>query len=1154
MDSSSPLPVEPTRSVNKVISPSNQNMLLSQPSFTLAPQSNYNNNNNAFINQQKKSLQITIINAVNLPLSYSSSATGFKPPGIRCIVKLHGREVFRTELSNSPACESPTWNAKGLIPLQLVVSRSRENSRPFTFEHLELEFIDYARNNSGDKIGEAKILLTNIGTTNFYKVLKIASSSEDPADAVATGRVAVELDVVLDPNALISSNDVEAINELVESQKSCRRLQLCQVIPAHLPQYQHIYISFDDWTYGELIGMNIMPGPRSGEIVLDKHEVEWGTSVYQNAFGDRSTVICRGTLYITDIRILFIPAEVKGPYWIEDVLFSKSNKPNMDNLTYEQIVTIRRFTVQLPLSSIQEIRYTAENRNKTLLIFDTRDGSVIEFAVRSFQQAQPQSPSIRRTQSGNQMDQSATIERARMNSALYRSGLDSEDITPQVWCGRIYDEIMWRLREDSIWIQWMKYLIDTCERHFPASEKASLLEAKKGFDWDQEYRRLKLQDSNWRLSEANIGYQICPTYPKDLIVPAILKEQEVCEAALERSKGRIASLVWIHPKTKASLTRASQPMAGMSGTSTEADRKYCFALKAACPTGLALRIADARPRLNANANAFQGKGFENVSFLGGPKVASLVFLDIENIHVMRSSYNKLKEGVAASSISSSSSGSNSSISGLNNSSSSSYSAPESNADSIGSTKWLHHISLVLRGALSIAESLTLGHPVLIHCSDGWDRTAQLAAATQLILDPFYRTINGFFVLINKEFVAFGHRFEYRLNKSNHKETSPVFFQFLDAVFQLIQQFPKAFEFTEYFLTFLVKCAYSGYFTTFRCNCEKERNNFVRKNIMHEEKLQLGDSQYSTVYFYIGILLRSPGYARLLINPFYQSAVNLESKVKNHTFLRPSAFIHDMKLWREGILGYVPDAMYHYGNYHPTSSECQAIMTHGYDRFYNYYKLHSSYNDYMDEAFIHRSNVILKHDHFFDTYHGNIVPYHQSWNDNFLFRKQYSKMNITNTLNSKMSRKEIYASARLMIWYRSEKDLKQNFSKALDEFSRDANGIVVRVISHEMEVLLRQIFRAILQSEYRLKYKLRLIHEKMNCIMTKDLVLDIVEGIIVTHQATDVSAIKSNYAAMEESYNSLVLQYATKKPNKNDDLSNRTINAMGKMMSMIGNKF
>lgn len=244
-------------------------------------------------------------------------------------------------------------------------------------------------------------------------------------------------------------------------------------------------------------------------------------------------------------------------------------------------------------------------------------------------------------------------------------------------------------------------------------------------------------------------------------------------AASQRSIGRLPSMVWVHNNTKAPLCRAAQPMAGLSGNTIEFDKKLLLAIKQSSPSGLPLRIADARPKLNANANAVQGKGFENVSYLGGPGQAALVFLDIDNIHVVRSSYNKVKEGLAASSMynnnvdvsSASDINTNTAASTLpgtagGSSGGSAYDNMSSNAYSTYlASKWPNHLASIIRGAVSVADSLMHGNPVLVHCSDGWDRTAQLTALAQLLLDPYYRTVEGFLALLYKEWCCFGHKFE-----------------------------------------------------------------------------------------------------------------------------------------------------------------------------------------------------------------------------------------------------------------------------------------------------------------------------------------------------------------------------------------------------------
>lgn len=51
-------------------------------------------------------------------------------------------------------------------------------------------------------------------------------------------------------------------------------------------------------------------------------------------------------------------------------------------------------------------------------------------------------------------------------------------------------------------------------------------------------------------------------------------------------------------------------------------------------------------------------------------------------------------------------------------------------------------SCSLRSLQAVADE---GVSVLVHCSDGWDRTAQACSVASILLDPYYRTIRGLMV-------------------------------------------------------------------------------------------------------------------------------------------------------------------------------------------------------------------------------------------------------------------------------------------------------------------------------------------------------------------------------------------------------------------------
>ena len=477
--------------------------------------------------------------------------------------------------------------------------------------------------------------------------------------------------------------------------------------------------------------------------------------------------------------------------------------------------------------------------------------------------------------------------------------------------------------------------------------------------------------------------QFSPTYPSLLPVPTSISDNTLNYAGRYRSRARIPVLTYLHPVNDCSITRSSQPLLGVRQNRSIQDEKLLAAIfsttqnerplsrffasppceqEQCASTALfvenrpvtskngdvnltsseaiedeiiaSLRgdndgqgmseknepprpviygaqqrnmIVDARPTVNAYAMQAVGLGSENMD---NYKFATKAFLGIDNIHVMRDSLDKVVAALKDSDI-----------------------APLGpNRELLAKSGWLKHISNMLDGAGLIARQVGVQHShVLVHCSDGWDRTSQLSALSQLCLDPYYRTLEGFIVLIEKDWLAFGHMFRHRsgflssekwfqienervggrdtsatrdsgtikpetisgaqktfesalrgakgfFNRADNanasreslgtfdsdseqplqsydsdspsssrrhhisspasgtkaakkkpeiettkvKETSPIFHQFLDAVYQLQFQYPTRFEFNERFLRRLLYHLYSCQYGTFLYDNEKAR--------------------------------------------------------------------------------------------------------------------------------------------------------------------------------------------------------------------------------------------------------------------------------------------------------------------------------------------
>ncbi|XP_035777792.1 myotubularin-related protein 10-B-like isoform X2 [Anopheles albimanus] len=143
--------------------------------------------------------------------------------------------------------------------------------------------------------------------------------------------------------------------------------------------------------------------------------------------------------------------------------------------------------------------------------------------------------------------------------------------------------------------------------------------------------------------------------------------------------------------------------------------------------------------------------------------------------------------------------------------------------------WLFYVSLCLKHSDLAAKMLIDGQTVVLQEINGRDMCGVISSLVQLLLDKSYRTLQGFQNLIQKEWITLGHPFSDRIGHVatvKATERSPIFLLFLDCVWQLLQQFPKAFEFSETFLTTLWDSLFLPIFDTFQFNSETERYNAV----------------------------------------------------------------------------------------------------------------------------------------------------------------------------------------------------------------------------------------------------------------------------------------------------------------------------------------
>ncbi|XP_028679372.2 LOW QUALITY PROTEIN: myotubularin-related protein 10 [Erpetoichthys calabaricus] len=322
-------------------------------------------------------------------------------------------------------------------------------------------------------------------------------------------------------------------------------------------------------------------------------------------------------------------------------------------------------------------------------------------------------------------------------------------------------------------------------------EKKSLCEQTPLFDkpsdWDREIKRTGA--SEWRVCSINEGYKISPNLSEYFVVPVSLADQDLRQFSQFFTGFRIPLWCWNHSNGSALVRMASIKDVMQQ---RKLDQRVCAAITRSHPNRSDVYKSDLDKSL-------------------------------PSIQDIQTAFTKLRQASVIDPFEES---------------------EERWLSSIENSRWLEYVRCCLKHAAELVYMLE-GKRVSVILQEEEDRdlSCLISSLIQVMLDPHFRSIAGFQSLLQKEWVMAGYRFLDRCNhlKKSDKEESPLFLLFLDCVWQLLVQYPAAFEFTETFLTVLGDSLWLSIFSTFLFNCPQQQDEHCRE-FVKSRSISCGDEK------------------------------------------------------------------------------------------------------------------------------------------------------------------------------------------------------------------------------------------------------------------------------------------------------------------------
>eukprot|EP00051_Salpingoeca_urceolata_P009884 m.120153 g.120153 ORF g.120153 m.120153 type:complete len:2012 (-) comp16492_c0_seq3:54-6089(-) len=422
-----------------------------------------------------------------------------------------------------------------------------------------------------------------------------------------------------------------------------------------------------------------------------------------------------------------------------------------------------------------------------------------------------------------------SINRAIADNSLLKGANDDASFRPmQPGSALVRDVIAGNVMLDAT-----TDMVAVCQSHCTADDNVAAVVADLArLGIESAPRRMTDPENSkpavrWRVTTSNAEFRLCDSYPRLVCVPDNISDTELAETAISFAGSRFPCLTWVNMERGSALLRAAAVKS--EGFSEGAEQRNFMAslfVQGWDTRGAAsIRAKDLRRAGSLRKSRLPTRYKGPTNFLVTQQSAGNTQSDEADApwkHVfVEADTPQLSVELGA----------------VNNSARLLYTAVSKLEEDrllseIEQSGWLRQVAALLHWGTTVARMLLLPNAtVVVSLDEGCDQTAQVVSLAQLLIDPYYRTLDGFRTLVKKEWLAFGHKFATRAGlraSSLAKEQAPVFLQFLDAVYQLLHQFPSSFEFTEHYLGTLAYHASSMRFGEFLHDSERERARFYRE--------------------------------------------------------------------------------------------------------------------------------------------------------------------------------------------------------------------------------------------------------------------------------------------------------------------------------------